>query len=67
MGLPIQLDGLPDKLNLRQPVLCPECNRLVESFSKKQNEEGKSAFFCCLCQTEIPQEHYNEIISNRSK
>lgn len=55
MGLPPQLDGLPDKLQLKNPVMCPHCRKQLESL-KKLTRDGEVVAVCRFCKKEVSRE-----------
>ena len=66
MGLPMSLDGLPDKLQLKNSIECPMCKQQVTSFKKKKTSEGRITAVCELCGDMIP-ESFNVIIKAHIK
>jgi hypothetical protein len=56
MGLPLALDGLPDRIRLRKAVECPICKRQVSIFIKKvEGPNGHITTICSLCKNKIPE------------
>lgn len=61
MGLPLALDGLPDKLQLNKAVECPVCGRQVSLFRKAKDSEGNIIAVCGMCKEPVPDKFLADI------
>ena len=66
MGLPMSLDGLPNKLELKKAVICPSCKKQVKTFKKGPGEKGEGqVLYCGLCNEKIPEKFFASIKENK--